>query len=79
MAGRGGDLNVSSVWFTWNGGPNYLVTQDYRTKSVLSGLSFIGGLGSLFSTILAALLGTSLLGALISESPIDLVTSRTVC
>ncbi|TEB28305.1 hypothetical protein FA13DRAFT_1794047 [Coprinellus micaceus] len=69
MAGRGGDLNVSSVWFTWTAGPNYLVTQDYRTKSVLSGLSFIGGLGSLFSTILAALLGTSLLGALIKTRP----------
>jgi hypothetical protein len=42
--------------------------QDYRTKSVVDGLSSIGGLGSLLSTLLAMLLGTSLYTAMFRTS-----------
>jgi hypothetical protein len=58
--------NVATLGFalqTAQGG--WTVLQDYRSKSVLSGLSALGGLGSLLSTILAVLLGTSLVQAIL--------------
>ncbi|KAJ3533312.1 hypothetical protein NMY22_g7384 [Coprinellus aureogranulatus] len=39
---------------------NWVVVQEFRARSVLDGLSKIGGLGSLLSTLLVLLLGSSL-------------------
>ena len=59
-------LNVATLGFTLqNIQGGWTVLQDYRSKSVLSGLSALGGLGSLLSTILAVLLGTSLVQAIL--------------
>ncbi|KAJ3523027.1 hypothetical protein NMY22_g11632 [Coprinellus aureogranulatus] len=49
--------------------PEVNVVQDYRSKSVITGFSFVGGLGSFLSTLLAILLGTSLMGAVIRSKP----------
>ena len=60
------DLNISSIALTLqNVNGEWDLMQDYRSKSVLSGLSALGGLGSLLSTILAVLLGTSLVQAIL--------------
>jgi hypothetical protein len=60
------DLNVSSIALTLqNVNGEWDLIQDYRSKSVLSGLSATGGLGSLLSTILVMFLGMSLLGAVL--------------
>ena len=40
---------------------DFYVVQDFRDKSVLGGLSDLGGLGSLLSTIFAMIFGVSLL------------------
>ncbi|KAJ3541079.1 hypothetical protein NMY22_g4034 [Coprinellus aureogranulatus] len=45
------------------------IIQEYRGKSVFTGLSFVGGLGSFLSTLLVILLGTSLMGAVIRSKP----------
>ncbi|KAJ3541078.1 hypothetical protein NMY22_g4036 [Coprinellus aureogranulatus] len=47
----------------------YNIVEDYRSKSVFTGLSFVGGLGSFLSTLLVILLGTSLMGAVIRSKP----------
>ncbi|KAJ3526055.1 hypothetical protein NMY22_g10326 [Coprinellus aureogranulatus] len=49
--------------------PDWIVVQDYRSKSVLDGLSAVGGLGSFLSTLLAILVGTSLMTALVHTKP----------
>ncbi|KAJ3542697.1 hypothetical protein NMY22_g3416 [Coprinellus aureogranulatus] len=48
---------------------SFHLIQDYRAKSVLIGLSALGGLGSFLSTLLAILVGTSLMTALIRNKP----------
>jgi hypothetical protein len=45
----------------------WIVIQDYRNKSVLGGLSGVGGLGSFLSALLAIFLGTSLMRAVLRE------------
>ena len=63
------DLNMSSISLTLqNVNGEWDIIQDYRSKSVLSGLSATGGLGSLLSTILVMFLGMSLLGAVLRTS-----------
>ena len=62
-------LNVATLGFTLqNIQGGWTVLQDYRSKSVLSGLSATGGLGSLLSTVLVMFLGMSLLGAVLRTS-----------
>ncbi|TEB28304.1 hypothetical protein FA13DRAFT_1815865 [Coprinellus micaceus] len=64
------DKNISTLSLTRHSFPRkYYFIQDYRTKSVVDGLSSIGGLGSLLSTLLVMLLGTSLITALFREKP----------
>ena len=46
----------------------YNFMEDYHESSVLDALSGVGGLGSLLSTVLVLLMGTSLMRALIRES-----------
>ncbi|KAJ3535450.1 hypothetical protein NMY22_g6487 [Coprinellus aureogranulatus] len=56
----------------------WTVIQDFRTKSVLAGLSGVGGLGSLFSTLLVIFLGTLLMRAAMRSkeySPLGLLHS----
>ena len=66
------DLNISSIALTLqNVNGEWDLIQDYRSKSVLSGLSATGGFGSLLSTILVMFLGMSLLGAVLRTSFID--------
>ena len=48
----------------------WTILQDYRSKSVLSGLSALGGLGSFVSTMLALVLGTSLARVLFRTSSV---------
>ncbi|KAJ3495604.1 hypothetical protein NMY22_g19916 [Coprinellus aureogranulatus] len=45
----------------------WVVLQDFRSKSVLVGLSAVGGLGSFLSTLLLVLVGTSLMTAVVRE------------
>lgn len=45
----------------------WVVNQDFRNKSVLIGLSEVGGLSSFLSTLLVMLLGTSLMKAMLRE------------
>ncbi|KAJ3511508.1 hypothetical protein NMY22_g15626 [Coprinellus aureogranulatus] len=45
------------------------VLRDYRSKSVLTGLSFVGGLGSFLSTLLVVMLGTSLMRSVTRSKP----------
>ena len=53
--------NISTLHVAFQGPPGeWRVVQDYREKSVLSGLSAAGGLGSFFSLLCAVLFGTSL-------------------
>ncbi|TEB28315.1 hypothetical protein FA13DRAFT_1794061 [Coprinellus micaceus] len=47
----------------------WTIMQDYRSRSVLTGLSSIGGLSSLLSAILVMLLGTSLMTAILRTKP----------
>ncbi|KAJ3510128.1 hypothetical protein NMY22_g16067 [Coprinellus aureogranulatus] len=47
----------------------WTVVQDYRSKTVLEGLSSVGGLGSFLSTILVLLLGSSLMRAMLRSKP----------
>ncbi|KAJ3526799.1 hypothetical protein NMY22_g10025 [Coprinellus aureogranulatus] len=47
----------------------FTVTEDYRERSMLAGLAAVGGLGSLLSTLLVFLLGTSLMTAVIRTKP----------
>ncbi|KAJ3541073.1 hypothetical protein NMY22_g4033 [Coprinellus aureogranulatus] len=47
----------------------FTVTEDYRERSMLAGLAAVGGLGSLLSTLLVILLGTSLMTAVIRAKP----------
>ncbi|KAJ3507887.1 hypothetical protein NMY22_g16795 [Coprinellus aureogranulatus] len=49
--------------------PDWIVVQEYRNKSVFTGLSFLGGLGSFLSTLLVILLGTSLMQSVIGTKP----------
>lgn len=53
--------------------PQWLIFRDHRDESMVAGLSAIGGLGSLFSTLLVILVGTSLTGAVIRR--FNLLTS----
>lgn len=63
------DPNIGTLGFTLQTDVNeWTVLQDYRSKSVLSGLSALGGLGSLVSTVLALILGTSLARTLFRTS-----------
>ncbi|KAJ3532956.1 hypothetical protein NMY22_g7534 [Coprinellus aureogranulatus] len=61
--------NIKSEW---------IVIQDFRAKSVLTGLSGVGGLGSFLSTLLVIFLGTSLMRAVMRSkeySPLGLLHS----
>lgn len=57
-------LTISMERF-YKGG--WVVSEDFRNKSVLTGLSDVGGLGSTLSTLLVLFLGTSLMSALLRE------------
>ncbi|TEB15736.1 hypothetical protein FA13DRAFT_1747451 [Coprinellus micaceus] len=64
------DPNISTLGFTLQNVINeWLILQDYRSKSVVSGFTALGGLGSFLSTILAMLLGTSLIRAIYRAKP----------
>ncbi|KAJ3541077.1 hypothetical protein NMY22_g4037 [Coprinellus aureogranulatus] len=47
----------------------WTVIEDYRERSVVAGLAAVGGLGSLLSTILVVLVGTSLMSAVMRSKP----------
>jgi len=47
---------------------DFFIIQDFRDKSVLAGLSNLGGLGSLLSTVLAIMFGVSLIQIFYRES-----------
>lgn len=48
-----------------------VVYQDNRTKSVIGGLSTLGGLGSILSTLLAILFGAGLTRTIIRTKPLS--------
>lgn len=63
------DTNVATMTITIDyGGDKVKVNEEFRDKSVVSGLSAVGGLGSLLSTMFVILLGTSLMRATMSRS-----------
>ena len=69
------DSNVSRLTITATtnadpdfGGLGYNFVEEYHENSVVGALSGVGGLGSLLSTVLVLLMGTSLMRALIRES-----------
>ena len=68
FAGAVADPNVATIGLTTqNMYSDWQVIQDYHGSSFLAGLSTAGGLGSLLSTLLAMLLGTSLVHMVIRE------------
>ncbi|KAJ3526506.1 hypothetical protein NMY22_g10136 [Coprinellus aureogranulatus] len=48
---------------------DWVVVQEFRAHSILDGLSRLGGLGSLISTLLVLLLGSSLMQSVIGTKP----------
>jgi len=46
---------------------SWRVRQDYREKSLFSGVAAVGGLGSFFGTVFAMLFGTTILGVMFGE------------
>lgn len=67
-----GNPNISSMLIVR--GPQLMddvVYQDNRTKSVISGLSTLGGLGSILSTLLAILFGAGLTRTIIRTKPLS--------
>jgi hypothetical protein len=60
--------NIATIRFSArNKATTWRVKQDAREKSVLSGLSSAGGLGSLLGTVFLFLFGSSLLGIMFGE------------
>ena len=77
LIGQTSDPNIGRLGFTLQDAINELtILQDFRSKSVLSGLSALGGLGSLLSTMLAMLLGTTLGRAISRKSTLLLWSSH---
>lgn len=63
---NGSDPNVATLTFVIDEPFDIMmwkVSEEFREKSVLTGLSAVGGLGSLLSTLFIILLGTSLMKA----------------
>jgi hypothetical protein len=59
-----GNRNISTLGLTLRKNfSHWIFIEDYRSRSVLAGLSVIGGLGSFLSTTLVMLVGTSLITA----------------
>ena len=57
--------NISTLHVIYQGPPGeWRVIEDHREKSVISGFSAAGGLGSFLSLLCAALFGTSLYSVL---------------
>ncbi|KAJ3507897.1 hypothetical protein NMY22_g16792 [Coprinellus aureogranulatus] len=64
------DKNLATLTILRDVFPNdWTVLRDYRSKSVLTGLSFVGGLGSFLSTLLVVMLGTSLMRSVTRSKP----------
>ncbi|KAF6744409.1 hypothetical protein DFP72DRAFT_83118 [Ephemerocybe angulata] len=64
--------NISTMYITRGIlRPEDTVYQDTRAKSVVSGLSALGGLGSLFSTILAIFFGANLARSITGTKPLS--------
>ncbi|KAJ2913989.1 hypothetical protein MD484_g6430, partial [Candolleomyces efflorescens] len=64
--------NIATIRFSArNKATTWRVKQDAREKSVLSGLSSVGGLGSLLGTIFVFLFGSSLLGIMFGTKPLS--------
>lgn len=62
--------NVSTMRITaeFSDLTEWRIIQDFRDKSVLNGMSAVGGLGSLLNAFFSILLGTTLLRAIFRES-----------
>ncbi|KAJ3535449.1 hypothetical protein NMY22_g6486 [Coprinellus aureogranulatus] len=73
------DPNISTLSITKERRKSeWIIIQDYRNKSVLAGLSGVGGLGSFLSALLVIFLGTSLMRAVMrskEHSPFGLLHS----
>ncbi|KAJ2935086.1 hypothetical protein H1R20_g2054, partial [Candolleomyces eurysporus] len=64
--------NIATIRFSArNKATTWRVKQDAREKSVLSGLSSVGGLGSLLGTVFLFLFGSSLLGIMFGMKPLS--------
>lgn len=63
------DSNTATLRIAGQIPAEFTVIQDFRDKSVLSGLSAIGGLATFLSTILVLTLGTNLMSTVLRSKP----------